>query len=124
MKERSARILILTKETSACYNIVLSGTSGVGKTSLVNRFCRDECPSEHKQTVGVGYYEKTIADECFKEGNHTSSSPFTIGFDPFVSNNRSEAYDFRHGGISVCDGSCFKVPQESDRLGAICMVPC
>lgn len=42
------------------FKIILIGESGVGKTSLINRYCKDEFSDEFDPTVGINYQNHTV----------------------------------------------------------------
>ena len=45
------------------YKIVLVGDSGVGKTNLLSRFCKDEFNLESRATIGVEFATRTVTAE-------------------------------------------------------------
>ena len=45
------------------FKIVLLGNSGVGKSSLINRFVKNSFSPEFKATIGVGYEHKRVVIE-------------------------------------------------------------
>eukprot|EP00330_Aristerostoma_sp_ATCC50986_P007722 CAMPEP_0114590690 /NCGR_PEP_ID=MMETSP0125-20121206/12904_1 /TAXON_ID=485358 ORGANISM="Aristerostoma sp., Strain ATCC 50986" /NCGR_SAMPLE_ID=MMETSP0125 /ASSEMBLY_ACC=CAM_ASM_000245 /LENGTH=184 /DNA_ID=CAMNT_0001788361 /DNA_START=57 /DNA_END=611 /DNA_ORIENTATION=+ len=51
-----------TKEENYDYlfKIVLTGDSGVGKSNLLSRFCKNEFSLESKSTIGVEFATKTV----------------------------------------------------------------
>ncbi len=42
------------------YKVVLTGDSGVGKSSLLSRFTRNEFDEESKSTIGVEFATRSI----------------------------------------------------------------
>lgn len=39
--------------------MVVVGNGGVGKTSMIKRFCKGQFTDEYKKTIGVDFLEKT-----------------------------------------------------------------
>ncbi|KAJ3441913.1 ras-related protein rab11 [Anaeramoeba flamelloides] len=48
------------EEYDFLYKIVLIGDSGVGKTNLLSRYCRNEFDLQSKSTIGVEFATKTL----------------------------------------------------------------
>jgi small GTP-binding protein len=44
----------------AIYKIVLVGDSGVGKTNVLSRFCRNSFSSDEKTTIGVEFATRIV----------------------------------------------------------------
>jgi len=42
------------------FKIIVIGDGAVGKTSIVNRFCKDHFASSYKQTIGLDFFMKRI----------------------------------------------------------------
>ena len=42
------------------YKVLIMGDGAVGKTSLINRYCRDGFAQSYKQTIGVDFFNKKI----------------------------------------------------------------
>ena len=48
------------QDYSVTYKIILLGDSNVGKTSIINRYCKDLFQEESQPTIGVGFQPKFI----------------------------------------------------------------
>merc|ERR1711907_764879 len=42
------------------FKVIVIGDGAVGKTSIVNRFCKDHFASSYKQTIGLDFFMKRI----------------------------------------------------------------
>lgn len=47
-------------EPDFLFKIVLTGDSGVGKSNLLSRFCKNEFSLESRSTIGVEFATKTL----------------------------------------------------------------
>ncbi|OAF64352.1 hypothetical protein A3Q56_07941 [Intoshia linei] len=57
----STNVFSNNKNTCRCiYKIIVVGDSGVGKTSLTNRYVYGTFPVEPEATIGVDFREKSI----------------------------------------------------------------
>lgn len=66
------------------YKIVLIGDSGVGKSSLLSRFTRNEFDIESKSTIGVEFATRSIqVDGKTIKAQVCSSRPFLQAQDAF-----------------------------------------
>jgi GTPase SAR1 family protein len=48
------------RKKKALLKVIILGDSGVGKTSLMNRFCRDRFSSKYKTTIGADTMTKEL----------------------------------------------------------------
>lgn len=55
------------EENMKTYKITLLGASGVGKTSILNRYIKDVFENNILSTSGVGFFSKIYRDEQTKE---------------------------------------------------------
>jgi len=55
------------EENMKTYKITLLGASGVGKTSILNRYAKDFFENNILSTSGVGFFTKIYTDEQTKE---------------------------------------------------------
>ena len=55
------------EENMKTYKITLMGASGVGKTSILNRYIKDVFVNNILSTSGVGFFSKIYRDEQTKE---------------------------------------------------------
>jgi Ras-related protein Rab-1A len=53
--------LVMNGDTSDLYKLLLIGDSGVGKSSLLQRFCEDTFSGDYLSTIGVDFKLKTIS---------------------------------------------------------------
>jgi len=58
----------MSSENLQNYKVVLMGDSGVGKTSIVNRYIKDTFESNLLSTAGVAFFAKILD---FKDLNQT-----------------------------------------------------
>eukprot|EP00761_Pharyngomonas_kirbyi_P003852 gb/GECH01003856.1/.p1 GENE.gb/GECH01003856.1/~~gb/GECH01003856.1/.p1 ORF type:complete len:229 (+),score=65.33 gb/GECH01003856.1/:1-687(+) len=49
---------LLEEDFETSIKVVVVGNGGVGKTSLIKKFCRGEFTEEYKKTIGVDFLEK------------------------------------------------------------------
>jgi len=58
--------LSLNENVEYMMKIILIGDSGVGKSNLLLRYCRNEFNLNSKATIGTDFYSKDI---CLEENN-------------------------------------------------------
>eukprot|EP00656_Telonema_subtile_P018851 TRINITY_DN20238_c0_g1_i1.p1 TRINITY_DN20238_c0_g1~~TRINITY_DN20238_c0_g1_i1.p1 ORF type:complete len:229 (-),score=53.65 TRINITY_DN20238_c0_g1_i1:290-976(-) len=46
--------------SSVQYKVIVIGDGAVGKTSIVNRFCKDHFSNSYKQTIGLDFFLKRV----------------------------------------------------------------
>ena len=64
------------------YKIILLGDTGVGKTSIFNRYCRDEFENVYNSTVGVDFEVKNVT---YKNKEYAIQIFDTVGEERFKS---------------------------------------
>jgi GTPase SAR1 family protein len=47
-------------ELEVAIKVVVVGNGAVGKSSLIQRYCRGEFTSEYKKTIGVDFLEREL----------------------------------------------------------------
>lgn len=50
----------MEEEVEVAIKVVVVGNGGVGKSSLIQRFCRGEFTSHYKKTIGVDFLEREL----------------------------------------------------------------
>lgn len=58
MLERPKKINVPQPKETKRYKVVVVGDAGVGKTSLVSRYCSDKFENEYRATIAVDYQNK------------------------------------------------------------------
>ena len=55
------------------FQVVVVGDGGVGKSSLIRRYCRGVFTSQYKKTIGVDFLERVVT---LGEGRQVHTSKF------------------------------------------------
>merc|ERR1712166_1418546 len=58
------------------FKVIVIGDGAVGKTSIVNRFCKDHFSNSYKQTIGLDFFLKRVA---LPEGTEAALQVWDIG---------------------------------------------
>ena len=51
---------MVEEELEVPVKVVVVGNGGVGKSSLIRRYCRGEFTSDYKKTIGVDFLEREL----------------------------------------------------------------
>ena len=55
---------MVEEELEVPVKVVVVGNGGVGKSSLIRRYCRGEFTSDYKKTIGVDFLERELQLVC------------------------------------------------------------
>ena len=59
-ERKSVWLEMQEEELEVAIKVVVVGNGAVGKSSLIQRFCRGEFTSEYKKTIGVDFLEREL----------------------------------------------------------------
>ena len=85
------------------FKVLITGPAAVGKTSLLNRFVKNEFKGDYTSTIGAKFLTKEINIESDKESAHVQLSLWDVGGQPRFVDLRTTFYRGANGALMVYD---------------------